>query len=142
MKIEIPACVGTQTFLDRLKNKKWGFVLVTGENRAGKSAYIKFIEDHANENGYAVAHIEINPEEIRTQKPMEPMGYFNLQVFRGLRLGPGNVLSYSLDNDERFRKRLRAVLERKFRDLEFWSAPLAGVLLTATDDADLELQNP
>jgi len=59
-----------------------------------------------------------------------------------LRLGPGNVLSYSLDNDERFRKRLRAVLERKFRDLEFWSAPLAGVLLTATDDADLELQNP
>jgi hypothetical protein len=128
------AKIAHENFVDRLKRQKWGFILVRGENRAGKSAYIKFIENQANEEGYSIAHIEVNGTEITQYGPAP---YLNLQLINNLRLPNGKLFRYEIETDEEFRTRLHTIIDSNFPSLEFWNPGLANAFLWATDNSDL-----
>jgi len=119
-------------FIDSLKNADWGFILVRGDNGAGKSVYIKYLEHHANTNDYAISHIEINPELIKQYGPPK---YFSLQMFNSIRLPDGEMMLYKLLRDEKFRDKLHKIVEKNFADFDFYNPALAQVLLLATDDS-------
>lgn len=121
-----------QEFIDNLKSGDWGFILVRGDNGAGKSVYIKFLEHFANLFGYAISHIEVDSEQIKLYGAPK---YFSYQMFNTIRLPDGEIMSYKILRDENFRDKVHKVIEKNFADFEFYSPALAQVLLKATDGA-------
>ena len=117
-------------FLDNLKCGDWGFILVRGDNGAGKSVYIKYLEHFANKLGYAISHIEVDAEQIKLYGAPK---YFSYQMFSSIRLPNGEIMSYKILKDETFREKVHSIVENNFADFEFYSPALAQVLLTATD---------
>lgn len=85
-----------ENFVQRLEGKKWGFLLVTGENRAGKSAYIKHLHRIAIENDYCIAHFEISEDMIKDLGVAE---YLNSQLVQRLRFPDGDTLWHKLNDD-------------------------------------------
>jgi len=119
-------------FVDSLKVGDWGFILVRGENGAGKSVYIRYLEHIANQNDYAISHIEIDPKLVRQYGPAS---YFTLQMLESVRLPDGQMMLYKIGRDEEFRRKLHRILERHFADFEYYSPALTQALLLATDDS-------
>jgi hypothetical protein len=119
-------------FIDNLKSGDWGFILVRGDNGAGKSVYIKYLEHYANSFGYAISHIEVDSEQIKLYGAPK---YFSYQMFNSIRLPSEEIMSYKILKDENFRGKVHKLIEKNFADFEFYSSALAQVLLTATDDA-------
>lgn len=124
-----------QNYENRLLQAKWGFVLVVGENRAGKSVYIRFLERKAIDLEYCVTHFEVNEEQI---SDLGVAPYFNLQFFQGLRLPDGENLGYKFQNDEAFRKKVRGIIDKRRVDFEFYSPALTNALLAAADASNEE----
>ncbi len=122
-------------FEARLTQGKWGFILVVGENRAGKSVYIRFLEREAIDQDYCVTHFEVNEEQIRE---LGVVSYFNLQFFNGLRLPGGENLGFKFQNDEGFRKKVRGIIDKRRIDFEFYSPALTNALLAAADGSNEE----
>lgn len=120
-----------QNFVDRLEKYKWGFILVIGENGAGKSAYVKYIENIANNLDYSIFHTEVSEEQIKRYGAKR---YFNKQIFEGLRLPDGETLLYKILKNEDFRRKMHQIIENKRIDFEFWSPALTAALLWATGD--------
>jgi hypothetical protein len=121
-----------EEFVDNLTSGDWGFILVRGENGAGKSVYIRYLEYVANENDYAISHIEIDPKLI---KQYGPAGYFTLQMMESVRLPDGEMMLYKLGRDEGFRRNLHGIIEKHFADFDYYSPALTQALLLATDDS-------
>jgi hypothetical protein len=119
-------------FLGNLKSGDWSFVLVRGDNGAGKSVYIKYLEHHANSYGYAISHIEIDPEQIKLYGAPK---YFSLQMFNTIRLPNGEIMAYKILKDEGFRDKVHRIVEKNLADFEFYSPAFAQVLLMATDSS-------
>ncbi len=119
-----------EEFLDNLKRGDWGFVLVRGDNGAGKSVYIRYLEHLANLEDYAISHIEVDPVLLRQYGPPK---YFSLHMFNSIRLPGGEMLIYKMMKDEKFRKKLHSVVEKHFADFDYYSPALAQALLLATD---------
>jgi len=107
---------------------------VTGENGAGKSVYIKYVEEIANKLDYSIFHTEISEDQIRLYGARR---YFNRQIFHGLRLPPdGEALFHKICTNDDFRRKVHQVVENKRIDFDFWSPALATALLWSTDMAD------
>lgn len=121
-----------EDFLEDLKRGDWGFVLVSGYNGAGKSVYIRYLENIANLDDYAISHIEVDPGLIKQYGPSK---YFSLQMFNSIRLPDGEMMLYKMMRDEKFREKLHAVIEKHFADFDFYNPALAQALLIATDNS-------
>jgi len=119
-------------FVDSLKTGDWGFVLVRGENGAGKSVYIRYLEHVANANDYAISHIEIDDKQIWQYGPV---GYFTLQMLQSVRMPDGEIMLYKIGRDEQFRRKLHKVIENHFVDFDYYNPALTQALLLATDDS-------
>lgn len=121
-----------EEFLENLKSGDWGFILVRGDNGAGKSVYIKYLEHYANSYGYAISHIEVDPEQIKLYGASK---YFSLQMFNTIRLPNGEMMFHRMLRDEDFRDKVHGIVEKNLADFEFYSSALAQVLLMATDNS-------
>lgn len=119
-------------FIANLKHGDWGFILVRGDNGAGKSVYIKYLEHMANLEDYAICHIEVDPDLV---KQYGPSNYFSFQMFNSIRLPDGENLLYKMIRDENFRKKLHSIIEKNFADFDFYNPALAQALLLATDSS-------
>ncbi len=120
-------------FVENLKTHQWDFILVSGYNGDGKSAYINHLEHIADELNYPIVHLELKDDQIAKYGPTS---YFTLQVFGNLRLPDGQMLSWKLQKDERFMKRIHRVIEKDLATYEFWSPALTSALLLLTGDSD------
>jgi hypothetical protein len=114
-----------ENFINRLEKARWGFLLVVGENRAGKSAYLRYLQNRAIQLGYCLIHFEINETQI-TQMGVAP--YFNQQLLNNLRLWDGETFWYKLQTNESFRARIRQVIENDRADFDFYSPPLTSAI--------------
>ena len=121
-----------EEFMENLKSGDWGFILVRGDNGAGKSVYIKYLEHYANSFGYAISHVEVDDEQIKLYGAPK---YFSLQMFNTIRLPDGEMLCYRMLRDEDFRDKVHGVVEKNLAGFEFYSPALAQVLLMATDNS-------
>jgi len=119
--------------LERLTQGKWGFLLVQGENRGGKTAYLRELERAAINERYAIVHVELDEEQT---KKLGPSKYINKVIFENLRISTGEMFYYKLSSDERYRNRVHQVLDASYLDFEFWSPALATAMLKASDSAD------
>ena len=117
-------------FVDALAARKWGFVVVTGENGAGKSVYIQHLESVANHFDYAVCHIETDPIQI---KQYGSVSYFTHKTLWGIRLPGGEVLMQKLLTNQAFQKQIHDVVKAHQPDFEYFSPSLTRALLAATD---------
>lgn len=122
-----------ENFMQRLSSKKWGFLLVTGENRAGKSAYIKHLHRIAMESDFCIAHFEINEDLI---KSLGVAQYLNSQLFQRLRFPNGDTLWHKLNTDPTFQQRVHALMDERRRDFEFHSPALTSALYWSTQQAE------
>lgn len=120
-------------FINRIHQEKWGFLLVGGENRSGKSVYIKNLESATRDLGFCIAHIEVNEKQIMT-RGVGP--YFNQQIFNSLRFADGEIFTYKLANNVTFSDKVHQVLESHRADFEFYSPALVAALLATTGDND------
>jgi hypothetical protein len=120
-------------FSQRMVMKKWGFLLVTGENRAGKSAYIKHLHRLATDQDFCIAHFEINENLI---KSMGVAQYLNKQLFERLRFPTGDTLLHKLITDIPFQQKVHSLMEDKRRDFEFHSPALTSALSWSTQQVD------
>lgn len=118
-------------FISRIRQEKWRFLLVAGENRSGKSVYIKNLENTARDLGFCVAHIEVNEKQIMA-RGVGP--YFNQQTFSSMRFPDGEMFTYKLANNSTFRDKMRQVLESHRPDFEFYSPAIVAALLAETGD--------
>jgi hypothetical protein len=118
-------------FYSAMKSGDWGFVLVKGENGAGKSAYIKNIEALANGIDYAISHIEVNEKLV---KQYGPNGYFTRAMFHQIRMPDGEILLYKISSNDSFRKKLHSIIEHHRADFDFYSPALTQALSLLTDD--------
>jgi hypothetical protein len=118
-------------FYSAMKSGDWGFVLVKGENGAGKSAYVKYIENLANEVDYAISHIEVNEKLI---KQYGPNGYFTRQMLHGVRLPTGEIFLYRLGADEKFRKKVHSIINQRRADFDYYNPALTQALSLFTDE--------
>lgn len=123
-------------FLKRLESEKWGFLLVIGENRAGKSAYLKHIQTIALQKDYCIVNVEIDEQRIKT---LGASKYFSSVLFSRLRLPDGELLAYKLEENEVFRNKVRQLLENRKTDFEFYSVALTSALLFASDQTQPEM---
>jgi bacteriophage exclusion system BrxC/D-like protein len=131
------AAIVHENFVKRLKEGKWGFILVMGENRAGKSAYLKHTQSIALHQDYCIVNIELEEEEI---KDYGANNYFSRAFFNKLRLPDGQLFSHKFSQDEKFRRRVGKVLEERRSDFEHYSSPLTSALLFAATSTDSKLQ--
>jgi len=116
-------------FITRIQQEKWGFLLVVGENRSGKSVYIKNLEKIARNLGFCVAHIEVNEKQIMA-RGVGP--YFNQQIFNSTRFPDGEVFTYKLANNAAFRDKVHQILESHRADFEFYSPAMVAAIIAAT----------
>jgi len=121
-----------QNFVDRLERGKWGFLLVMGDNRSGKSAYLKYVQGLAQNRDYCVVFIELNEERI---KQVGTGHYFSEVFFNNLRLPNGQLFSHSFFSDEAFREKVVKTLKDRQADFEFFSYPLTTALISAADSS-------
>jgi len=121
-----------EEFLESLKSGDWSFILVRGDNGAGKSVYLKYLEHYANSYGYAISHVEVDPEQIKLYGAPK---YFSLQMFNTIRLPDGEIMLYRMLRDENFRDKVHSIVEKNLADFEFYSPAFAQVLLMATDSS-------
>lgn len=112
----------------RMKEGRWGFVLVQGENGAGKSVYVRYVEHIANNEGYTIVHVELNE---KLMKQYGAAGYFNREIVDSLRLPDGEAFLYKVRSNEDFRRRVAAYIERDAATYEFFSTSLTQALLMA-----------
>jgi hypothetical protein len=122
-----------ENFVARLEKAKWGFLLVVGENRAGKSAYLRYLQKVAVNFGYCLVHFEIDETQI-VNRGVVP--YFNHQLIHNLRLRDGETFWYKLQTNESFRTRIRQTIENSRADFEFYSPALTSALYAATGSSD------
>lgn len=122
-----------KNFVERLAGGKWGFLLVMGENRAGKSAYLKHLQALALHRDYCIVSIELDEERIRN---LGVSKYFTESFFNKMRLPDGQLFSFKFNADDGFRGKIRKVLEENRADFEFYSVPLTNALLSAANGAD------
>lgn len=120
-------------FVERLKEGAWGFLLIHGENGAGKTTYLRILEDLARGLNYAVIHVELDDAGIRTYGGSP---WLSLVLVSEVRLPDGTALRYAIENDPSFRTRVHSVLEANQATLRFWSPALATMLSWATQDQD------
>ncbi|MEM4306074.1 MAG: hypothetical protein QXD61_08880 [Candidatus Caldarchaeum sp.] len=121
-------------FVKRMEKRLWGFILVVGENRAGKSAYLKYVERCAIDLGLCTVHIEVDDKQIRQ---LGANAYFNKQFFSSLRLFPASeTFSYKLQVNERFRDSVNQLIENRRTDFEFYSPALTNALYYATSSGN------
>jgi len=117
-------------FYSAMKSGDWGFVLVRGENGAGKSAYIKYMENLANGIDYAISHIEVNEKLV---KQYGPSGYFTRQMLHQIRLPDGQIFLYKIAVDDKFRKKVHSIIEQHRADFDFYNPALTQALSIVTD---------
>lgn len=117
-------------FYAAMKAGEWGFVLVRGENGAGKSAYVRYIENLANGIDYAISHIEVNEKLV---KQYGPNGYFTRQMLHQIRMPDGEIFLYKISTDEKFSKRVHTIVDQHRADFEFYNPALTQALLLLTD---------
>lgn len=127
-----------ENFLKRLEGEKWGFILVMGENRAGKSAYLKHVQAVALQKDYCIVSIEVDEQRIKTVGTNK---YFSDVFFNKLRFPDGELFAYKFGSNESFRNKVRQLLENRRADFEFYSAALTNALLFASNLADAEKMN-
>ncbi len=118
-----------EKILERLSDGKWGFLLVQGENRGGKTAYLRELERAAVDERYAIVHIELDEEQI---KRLGPNKYINKVIFENLRIGRGEIFHFKLASDGRYRAKVHQVIDSNYADFEFWSPSLTTALYNAT----------
>lgn len=122
-----------EQFVKMLGEGTRNFLLVRGENGAGKTAYVQFIQELAIREGYVIAPIRLEPKQIQQYGPLS---YFNKTVLENARLPDGSVLMYKIDNDGNFRQQVNGIVKNRHADLVFWNTPLTYALLYATDVSD------
>lgn len=130
------ASIVHENFVRRLKEGKWGFILVMGENRAGKSAYLKHVQSIALRYDYCIVNIELEEAEI---KDYGSNNYFSRAFYNKLRLPDGQLFSHRFSQDEKFRKKVGKVIEERRSDFEHYSPPLTSALLFAATSNDTKL---
>jgi hypothetical protein len=123
-----------QRFIQRLQNREWGFLLVYGDNGAGKSAYLRHMEAEALALNYAAIHAELNQDDVRRYGGSP---WFSLVLLQQLRLPDGQLLRWRLENDVDFRAQLHALVDENRSTLSFWSPALCTILSWATQDSDV-----
>ncbi len=124
-----------ENFVKRLDSNAWGFILVMGDNRAGKSAYLKHIQAIALTRDFAIVNVEVDEQKI---KSLGTNRYFVDAIFNNLRFPDGEKFMHRFLTNEPFRKTLRSLLEKNRMDFEFYSYPLTSALLLATDPTEPE----
>lgn len=124
-------------FVESMKAKRWNFILVDGDNGDGKSVYVKFLENIADQLGYPMAHIEIKDDQIAQYGPAP---YFTLQIFNHLRLPDEEVFSWKIYQDDKTRKKVNNILEKDLATFEFWSPSLTSALSHVTNDSNEQLK--
>jgi len=122
------ATAAHENLVRRMKEGRWGFVLVQGENGAGKSVYVRYAEHLANSEGYTIVHVELNE---KTMRQYGAAGYFNKEIVEFLRLPDGETFLYKLSSNENFRRQVTAHIERDVATYEFFSTSLTQALLAA-----------
>lgn len=122
------ATAAHENLVRRMREGRWGFVLVQGENGAGKSVYVRHVEHVANSEGYTIVHVELNE---KTMRQYGAAGYFNREIVDSLRLPDGETFLYKLRSNEDFRRRVAAYIERDAATYEFFSTSLTQALLAA-----------
>lgn len=127
-----------ENFLKRLEGGKWGFILVMGENRAGKSAYLKHVQTVALQKDYCIVSIEVDEQRIKTVGTSK---YFNDVFFNKLRFPDGELFAYKFGSNESFRNKVRQLLENRRTDFEFYSVALTNALLFSSNPADAGKMN-
>lgn len=116
-------------FVESLDKGTWGFILVRGDNGAGKSRYMKTIESIARDKGYCVAHLELMGDELREYGIP---GFIVHQSLHKLRLPDGYQFLPKIEMDGGFKKKVHDALEHDRTLLEFWSTTLTNILLHLT----------
>lgn len=129
------AAIPHEDFVRRMTERKWGFVLVAGENGAGKSVYIRYVEHIANREGYTIVHVEVNEQQM---KQYGPAGYFNRQIVENMRLPDGEMFMFKLQTNGSFRRQIASQLEKDLVTFEFFSPALTQALLAVARDENAE----
>jgi hypothetical protein len=122
-------------FVENMVSADWGFILVRGENGAGKSVYMRYLEHIANDNDLAISHIEIDPKLV---KQYGPASYFTLQMLENVRLPDGEMMLYKMSRDVEFRRKLHGIIEKHYADFDYYNPALTQALLLATDDTEAQ----
>jgi hypothetical protein len=131
----LPAATEAQhaRFMSRLTKRGWGFLLVHGDNGAGKSVYLRFLEEKARALGYAAIHVELSSDDV---KRYGGSPWLTLILVQDLRMPDGRKFRFALENDEAFRATLHQLIESNRPTLSFWSPTLATIMSWASQDED------
>jgi hypothetical protein len=121
--------------MERLQNSEWGFLVIHGENGAGKTTYLRHVEETARGWNYAVIHVELKDDEVRRYGGSS---WFSLVLVSEVRLPDGVALRYAIENDPACRARVHSIIEANRATLSFWSPALASILSWATQEQDRE----
>ena len=122
-----------ERFTKRLRDRQWGLLLVHGDNGAGKTTYLRHLEDKAQTLGYGVIHVELDQDDIRRNGGA---GWLSRIILQELRLPSGMMFRWELENNSSFRDTLHKVIEDNHATFHFWSPVLTSVFSWASQEPD------
>ncbi|MBU4502260.1 MAG: hypothetical protein KKA79_06695 [Nanoarchaeota archaeon] len=117
-------------FVKSMDEGNWGFLLVRGDNGAGKTRYVKTVEAIARNKDYCIAHIELMGDEI---KQYGIPGFIVHQCLHKLRLPDGYQFLPKIQTNDNFKRQVRKAIEHDRSILEFWSSSLTTIMLHLTN---------